>query len=852
MSGQQKFQIVSAGKTLRAKEPGEVLAQVTSTFSISAQQARRLLLKGWVIKDQLSPGQVVQYRTQLQQIGLKIEVHPAGKFDNRALLARMQFAQQRRERKEAPAKVVASSPAVVEESARREQQDKPAAPEKQAPANPTQVDHKKPAAEAASTARAREQLAALFEDDRSGAGGPSAAERARLLAALPAACLVPLVFLSLAVFCVYQACLALWRIPEAVMAGSLGAGTLIGSGLTLLLLGLFAALFLIPYYRARRDSGSPGISLGKADAPGLFLLLEILKGKLDGVVPTAVQANPGADTLARSEGFVAHWRGEVTLSLGLSAAATLNGGDNLALIARALSFHQTRLIRVASWLQLVPQQRLQAMQEALESESTVVSAGGEAKGPARALHKLLAMSGLALVPVIERLHGLHRGLSKGLGTLLERRADGIAASVLGSDACAGFAARWHQLVHADLVTSEINREAQLMGKRLSDYPAAVGWLYRNLDSETRSSIELAMDEDSDVWNPAEPANHSRVAEMEERQLPSMLARSDFSLAKLFAEFRELSSRVSRLGVDEHCRAVDNHLLMTANKEVEQAQGVLAEYFNRVMPRELLALKVPAHEELQQMDLQQTVDWLRSRLVDLREQEQRHATLQLAASRIQLGAALLRSNCKVDPGKYHLSGVTPAAADESRRDNRERLKECQQQRHRIWQMFYQRILKALETLDVSEHSRSQELLSQLAAFDRLREPLASLEQYGDLVSEAIEQMAEEKIPEQLLQKYTALILKQIDQLLALVEDHGEAMGAALAQRVAVFSESRSFLDGQQARDERGRLQAVELRCKHVCALVVECYQQVLAELLELCLAEERRRNIRPLRLAGVLS
>ena len=856
MSGQQKFQIVSAGKTLRAKDPGEVLAQMASTFSISSQQARRLLLKGWVIKDQLSPGQVVQYRTQLQQLGLKIEVHPAGKFDNRALLARMQFAQKRRERKMTPA-APAKPIQVADKQAKQLAQGQKVAPQKTPEPNVAEKqasEQKAPEqkARAAAGNRARDQLVALFVEGESESGGPSTADRARLLAGLPGACVVPVLFLALTVFSLYQAFLALWRIPEAILADSLGAGSVIGTSVTLLLLALFAALFLLPYYRARRDPEPPGLPLCKDDAPGLFLLLEVLGSKLGTPVPGSVEVNAGADTRVRNEGFLPLWRGEITLSVGLSSANTLDGGDNLALIARTLSFYQGRLLRVASWLQLVPQQRLQSMQDALEKEVSVLSAAGEPRGLARGLHKLLAVAGLGLVPIIDRLHSLHRRLSHGLGAVLERRADAVAARVLGSDACAEFAQRWHQLVHADLVTSEINREAQLMGKRLADYPAAVAWLYRNLDSETRSSIELAMDEDSDVWSPTEPANTSRVADMEDRRLPAILARGDFSLVKLFADFADLSSRVSRIGVDDHCRPVDNAMLMAASKEVEEAQNVLAEYFNRVMPREFLPLRLPDSEEFRQLDLQETVDWLRSRLLDLQEQEQRYAKLQLTSSRIQLGAALLRHNNKVDPAKYQLSGATPAAAEESRRDNRERIKECQQQRNRIWQMFYQRISKGLETLEPAEHNQSQELMSQLAAFDQLREPVASLAHYGDLIGEVVEHLPEEKMPEALLQKYTTLALQQVEQLLALINEHGSALGSGLVERIGAFAESKAFLDGQGGRDERSRLQAVELRCKHVCALVSECYQGVLAELLRLCLVEEKRRKIRPLRLAGTFA
>ncbi|WP_226661034.1 hypothetical protein [Microbulbifer aggregans] len=881
MSGQQKFQIVSSGKVLRAKKPNEVLAEMVSAFSISPQQARQLFLKGWVIKDQLSPGQVVQYRTQLQQIGLKIEVHPAGTFDNRALLARMQFAKQRQARKAAGNGVADGRPA---KDAPHQSQNAAKAVTPPSSGSVAVAEPPKPAATIAAPVRrtgsaaakstsanaaregdapgqqsARKQLAALFREDQEALGGIEqnlAASRVRLLPGILAASVVPLLFTVMTLLVVYQAGVALWNIPSAILDGSFGVGTIVGSGLSLLLLIFFAVLFLLPYYRGYRLPESTAITLSKAEAPGLYLLLDVLGTKTGLPVPSEIRLTPGAEVEVSAKGLRPLLRGELTLSLGLSAVTTLNGGDTLALIGRALGYYQGRLGCLATWLLVAPARRLQAMQDALENEKTVLSADdGQLPAIARLPHRLLAASGLALVPVVDRLQSLHRSASQSVGRTLAGRVDTTAACFLGSEGFSEFVAHWHQLNHADLVTGEINREAQLVGKRLSDYPAAVRWLYGNLDEETRSSLELAMEDDTDLWSLSEPIGTARLYEVEDREFASVLARTDFSLVKLFADIRELSSRVSRIGVDEHCRAVENRSLMAASKEAEQAQKVLAEYFNRIVPRDLLPLELPSNEDLQRLDLQRSVDWLRSRLIELQDLEQRYNTLQLHGARIQLGAGLIRGNAKVQPADYQLSGATPASADESLKDNQERIKDCQQQRGQILAMFYQRIHKAIESMDTGPRNQCQAALRRLQAFEQLRAPLANVERYGDLASILVERMPAEKIPQPLLQKYVTVALQQCEKLAAAVERQSEVLGGDLSARLAGFEGGRAVLagegDGKSARDSLSQVQALELHCKSFAAQVSDAYQQNLAALLQECLAEEGRRKVRPLRLVGAL-
>ncbi|WP_428821098.1 hypothetical protein [Microbulbifer sp. MCCC 1A16149] len=890
MSGQQKFQIVSAGKTLRAKAPAEVLQEVAATFSVSAEQARKLFLKGWVIKDQLSPGQVVQYRTQLQQIGLKIEVHPAGKFDNRAILARLQFAQKRKARKESGAQGGRSGDAkpATQEIARQQSAQKTAqtpvqnSGKKVAPAaqaevrpeptqKPPQSTSDTPAPRERQASAVRAQLEELFTSES--AGFDSMAQRLAMLPGLVSAALVPALFTALLFFCIYSIGMALWALPAAVMDGTFGAGTVISALIQLLLTGFVGTLLVYPFFTARwralaESEHTAAVSIRKSEAPGLFLLLEVLEarsglsiaGKQPG--PKNLAAAPGAkstplEVTAGSEIEVTRQPGGPrTLRLGLGAVATLNGGDVVALVARALSYHQGALMRTCTHLSMTTAQRLKFWQDALEREVTLLSAGDEPTAPRisalKPLHKLLSACGLALVPVLDRLQGVHRVTSGAVARRLEARADLAAAQMIGSEEFAQFAERWNQLVHADLVCGEINREAQVTGKRLADIPRAIRWLYRNLEEATRTSIDMAMAEDTDSWLPTEPAGHDRIAAAETRQLSALLQRVDFSVQKLFTDFDELCGRASRIGTEESCRAVENSLLLTASKETEEAQQVLSEYFNRVIPRDFLPLQGPQNAELAELGLQDTIDWLRSRLVDLQEQEQRLAQLQLSGSRIQLGAALVRANVRVDPRRFELSGTTPSAAEASRKDNRARIQECMQQRQQLHQMFFQRIQGTVSGLGGGERSDADAALAQLQGFERMREPLNTLDRYGDLVCELIECLPGNEIPPSLLQKYTQLAVQQIREVLRIAGDESALLAAPLLEKLAACGAGDpSGVAEARGGDLAGELQAIELRCKNASAVVCEGYHLVLAKLLQLCLKEEGRRKVKPLRLAGTL-
>lgn len=839
MSGQEKFQVVSAGKTLRAKAPAEVLQEAAKTFSIPLSQARRLLVKGWVIKDQLSSKQVVEYRTRLQKIGLRVEVFPAGKFDNRALVARMQFAQKRRARGQAnggvtPVQAAETAAATVAAEAPRATIANPAASR----------------AEGAGRGRARSQVESLFADEPATLRDPAAA-RAQLALGLFPAALVPGLFLLLLCLCGYSVARALWQIPQAVLAGEFTVFAAIGSLLAILMAGFVAALLAWPFFAARRlaPAGQGTEPLKRAEAQGLYLLLEVLAEKTglpkaDRISVTAGVEVTAAPTLADIR------RQQLPLSLGLGAVRSLSGGEVLALMARALGIYRGGLRGVTAWLVLDTARRLQLMQWALENDYNIFAPSGE-PGMLKPLHAVFAGCGRGTLPLVDRLYELHRAVTASVARRLERQGDARAAQILGSDGFVGFAEKWHQLVHAELVVAEINREASIAGQRLRNYPDAVHWMLCNLDGETRSNIELAMAQASDSWDTAQAADNERIAWVEDLGLQPLVQR-EFSIQKLFDSLDALTAAVSASVAVEGARAVENRLLLCASKEAEQALQLLGEYFNQLPPRRFLPLELPAGEEMQSMDLQSAIDWLRGKLVELRELEQRCDGLLVRGAAMQLGAGLIRGQVKIEPQEFFLGGATPAAADESLKDNRARRGELQQQLLQIFRVFYLRIRRALEAMPAAERQAAQQQLERLEAYSALAPRLEKLDNYADILGLMIDRLSLDATQRELVQKYFSLAAQELEGVFSAIEASSAlrqlGLGEALQERVGraplpkLPQQRQGVVDG---------LQALELKCKSASAAIGEHYRIQLARLLEPCLKRERALDVKPLRLVKSL-
>ncbi|WP_444944470.1 hypothetical protein ACJJIK_05920 [Microbulbifer sp. ZKSA006] len=231
MAGQDLYQVVSTGRTLHAKEPGPVVRDVAKLFSISEPQARRLLLKGWVIKDQLASDQALEFRTRLQKMGLRVEVCPAGRFDNRELIAKIKVAQRRK------AQVNATSAAVTEKS--RIGTDPFVAAEQPPPAVGRSGEIGPVTDLSADKLEAPSHSLHQYLSAASPLQTESASSQGRIVWGVIKAAVVPSLFLSTLCACIFFAGYGLWQIPLAVWQG-----TLTGVGLALSFLSVLSALFV--------------------------------------------------------------------------------------------------------------------------------------------------------------------------------------------------------------------------------------------------------------------------------------------------------------------------------------------------------------------------------------------------------------------------------------------------------------------------------------------------------------------------------------------------------------------------------------------------------------------------------
>ncbi|WP_193164478.1 hypothetical protein [Microbulbifer hainanensis] len=856
MSGQEKFQVVSAGKTLRARTAEDVVREAAQTFSIPVAKARRLMLKGWVIKDQLSSKQVIEYRTRLQKIGLRVEVFPAGKYDNRELLAKLQFAQKRRNRNDVtrnakPVEVAAeAAPAVSAGSS----ESSPAQPEspKRSPIANRKTDKPEPRPENGKS-RAREQIEALFSDEPQQWKGVGI-KRFILVLGAGAAAMVPGLFVLLAVFSIYSAVRTLWQIAQAIMSGNLGVLGIVSCMVTLLLIAFTVALLVWPFFFARRfeDGDKKGVVvLSRRDAQGLYLLLDVLAEKANLPKVSDIHVTAGAEVVAGPISFAGLRARQLPLNLGLGAVCSLPGRELAALVARALGIYRDTPRGLAARLIQGSSRRLQLMQWALENERSAVAPQGECAAPIKPLHGLLAVTGRVLMPVIDQLADIHHKLTAPVARLLERDGDACAARVLGSDDFVRFAEKWHQLVHAELVAVEINREAEVASQRLSDFPGAIRWILENLDSETRSNIELAMAQTSDPWDSAQAADNERIAWVEELTLSPLMNKA-FSVQKLIDGLPALRESVSAGMSVESARAVENQRLLCASKEAEASLQVLGEYFNQLPLREVLPEAPPSADEFAEMDLQSVIDWLRGKLVDARELEQRLDQLRARSAAISLGAGLIKSQVKIEPQDYYLSGSTPAAAEESLNDNRARVGELQQQYRQIFAAFVLRVQRAVDAMSGEQGQAAREIQQQLAAYCAIAPQAEKLERYADILGLMIDSLSLDTSQRELIQKFYDMAAAGLAAAFDGADRNNSLRASGLPESLeARVGRITAYGLPQDRQGVMDALQAMEIRCKGASAAILEHYRIQLAPLLESCLKQERSMGVRPLRLVGNL-
>ncbi len=838
------FQVVSAGKTLRGKPPGEVLQAAAKAFSIPEAKARKLLLKGWVIRDRLSSQQVLEYRSRLQRIGLRVEVFPAGQYDNRALIARLEHARKRRRPEEPVAKsspgdaAVAPPPAHATPAGRSEKQ----------PVKGTQ---------GARGSRAQRQLESLFDGSDATIADPLSS-RSALLAGLPGAVLVPAAFSLLLAICIYSAGSALWEFGLALVAGEAGPGSVAGLLLSLLLSGLVAALLAWPFFgapRLARDLLPEARPLKRSDARGLYLLLDVLAEKTGLPRTPAVTVTAGSDIRVEATKLSEAFRQNLPLQVGLGTAYCLTGNELLALVARQRGIYRGRLRATVAWLALETPRRLQWMQWAMENDRSVIAPAGNTGAAMRPLHHLLTLCGRGVIPILDRLEAFHQVVAGPAARMLEREGDRCAACLIGSDAMAPFAEKWHHMVHADLVVAEVNREASIAGQRLENYPRAIQWTMRNLDRETLSNLELAMGQRSDCWDTAAPADNDRIAAAEELGLPAAI-RTEFSVQRLIDDLPGLAVDVSADIAAPDTRPVDNQQLLTSSEDAEQALRVIGEYFNRIPPRRFLLLEPPTEESLAAMGLQECIDWLRTRLVELRELTGRLDELAVRTPAAELGIELLRHSVKIQPSDFYLEGSGAAAAEATLREFRQQRDGAQVQYLQIQGVFALRLKRAIGSMKSDDRSWADSARRELEAFGGLAPHLDRLDELARILGLGIDRLSLDSGQRETLQKFHGLARRGLQIVQHRVENSETltslGLGAALEQRLAgagrvgmeeLPGERQALVDA---------LQEMELRCKTVSATVNEHYHRHIARLLRQCLELEKALQVKPLRLVGELS
>lgn len=861
MASQELFQIVSSGKTLRSLTADRVLKDAAKVFGIQQEKARRLLLKGWVIRDEMTSREVITYQSCLQKIGLRVEVLPAGKYSNEAMLARIRYAQRRKDgaSNQGASKVTPQSMRTAEAPSSHPSKLEPKVKPQLAP-NTSRKESKLSEKPNKNTG-ARAQIAALFSKESVPSSNRNFASLLKLFGTMLPASVVPLALSGFLLIAVFNISMASGDIVAATLASGFQFSSLAGFALSLLLSLGIVLFFTLPFLLAAKSNpaGSPGRGrikeLKRSEAQGVFLLVDQLCERLNGPEISMVRVSVGADVSIEGRHLQNVFSKTATLTLGLGAVTTLSGRELMAVTARTLSGNRSRLLRLCQWLVFETDRRLQLIPESLESE-----AGGyglneqaqclSAKGPLGIFKPI----GPLVVPIYERLGRLHRSLSAPAAQQLKEIADCGLARAIGSDAVSVLSLKWQQVLHATLVVNEVEREAALAGQCLANTPLAIRSALLSLDEETRSNIEDSLTVTADIWDREQGIDAQRVAQIEALGYPALL-NTDFSVHKLFADLPALAAEVSA-PLDASLTPVPNDQLLIDNSGLAEARSVISEYFNSVIPQDYLGLKLPVGEQFEGMGLQETIDWLRGGLVDLSELLVKIEDLE-SRSAIQLvGRSLVRAHQSVDARTYFLSGDTVIAADASQRDTESRLDGAVQQSEQILSVFAQRIEHAIQALPPTQKMSARSSWERLQAYLPLAARLRKARHFGDALTAALDRGvvnrgATDEGARPVLEKICQMTVKELVAVQSLVERCSLLRSTGLVDKVSSrVGQSKREFSSLPAGRRKATLMITELarRSASLWMAVWNSYEVELGELLQLCLSRERSSQLRPLRLA----
>ncbi|MGF2733680.1 M48 family metallopeptidase [Marinobacter sp. DUT-1] len=681
----------------------------------------------------------------------------------------------------------------------------------------------------------------------------SLAHRAGLIAVMALSLIAPLFYLGLIASVVAGLIWSLILIPaQLAETGSTWTALLTGFASTVggvLLLFLARPLFI-------RYPSSPTLQLDRQTHRRFFNLVDDLCEGMGLPSVQDIRVDHGiAATLRPRKGLRSLRHRELTLTVGMPLFAGLDTRQLIGVVGHELGHFAHPAAMFAYYLANTVNSWLAT--RALEEDSWDARLE-------RWRSKTPDFIGRAVLSPAQAMIGLTRRLFRGmllfnlrvsrpLSRKMEYEADRYQSWLTGSRTFEMVAERLHMLAFADQCVQSANARAREDGKLMRNLPVAIIERADNLNPEERQAVQDAMGEQQTVLGGVQLADVDRIRHALELEFPGVV-RTEKPAAGLLPDFDHLCEQVTRAsytgsGIQEvEHYLVDNDQVLEVKNTPDEADKALEQYFNGHLTWRFMQLDAGGEGR---QSLQQVIDTLRGRLPEFAGlQESFFRAVRLHTDRIY-GRVLLTEKIAIPAREFGLTSQEPRDADRAVEDASREWRDLGKRLGDIDRLFARRMQLAIDQMSAEDATIAVTMLESLATFPVLTLPMRHLDSYAATIEGLLKEYDKvgRKRAEPAIQHAANRCRESIIQFY-----HAAARTTlALPGHQATLRE-HAVVSGLPGSRNTRELTARELDPREILRVARQCealansaYYRSMATIARLCLAQEARMHIRPLKL-----
>lgn len=683
---------------------------------------------------------------------------------------------------------------------------------------------------------------------------PSAAYAVSLAFTVLVTLIAPLLYLALVAGLVAGLALYYLHLPDWLAGSSPGVPKLLMLFAPALVLGIPILFLLRPLFSRYRRPFE--FTLKRKRAPLLFALVDSLAASMSLAPPTRIVVNNQANAAAASDSLGALLAGRRKLVIGLPLVAGLDVTQLAGVLAHEFGHFTQRTSSITYYLVAQVNGWFHSRAYQQDQWERRIDSWLESNTGGELLFAIPLWVTGQLIQLIKWVFGLlfrvNYRVSSAMLRQMEYDADRYEAYLGGSAGFAGTSLMINRLMAAADTVVQTNQVGWRDGKLIADVPAAVR---HARDAQTPLGVDeitRAMnDREPTPWD-THPPDRQRIRRAEALGHPGLL-RFDQPATELFVDFDELCGDVTlfeyrQMGIEkpEQYTRADSEL--HCHEQQRQAEDFSVEAFfdGRVYPRLMQLTASPGKQP--PLDWQGSIDKLSELATEFEQRAGRYFERldRLAARSLQgqMARHQMRDDALFGDGDPH-NGADPGTLIKAA--ERE-LDESQALLDRVDRLFLHRMHFAIESLGPADRARSDQLLGALNGLRRhCLAPLRDLRCQQVGLAQGNHWRQHGGAPRQLrdlVEGYrqrtdTALrvLLQATDSIDDPTADAARKFGDTLRQRCGHLPDRSVAVDGAD----------LLAYCDQLLNQFWYLYFRLLGELCGLCLGQEQRHGIVPLRI-----